>query len=92
MLPLAHMYGLAFEFLYQLAGGTQIFFLGKLPSPKVLLDSFAKVQPYMVVTVPLALDQLKGAQSINSLRALYADYYGGSAVVELRPADAPTCA
>lgn len=58
MLPLAHMYGLAFEFLYQLAGGTQIFFLGKLPSPKVLLDAFAKVQPYMVVTVPLVIEKI----------------------------------
>lgn len=45
----------------------------------------------MVVTVPLWLDELNGPQSIESLRALYADYYKGSAVVELRPADAPSC-
>ena len=45
----------------------------------------------MVVTVPLWLDQLDGSQSIESLRALYASYYQGSAVVELRPADAPAC-
>ena len=45
----------------------------------------------MVVTVPLWLDELNGEQSIESLRALYAGYYQGSAVVELRPADAPSC-
>ncbi len=45
----------------------------------------------MTVTVPLFADQLKGAASIEALRALYADYYGDSPVVELRPADAPSC-
>ena len=45
----------------------------------------------MVVTVPLWLDGLNGAQSIESLRAVYAGYYQGSSVVELRPADAPSC-
>ena len=45
----------------------------------------------MVVTVPLWFDQLDGPQSIESLRALYDNYYQGSAVVELRPADAPAC-
>lgn len=58
MLPMAHMYGLAFEFLYQLAGGTQIFFLGKVPTPKVLMDAFSKVQPYMIVTVPLVIEKI----------------------------------
>ena len=45
----------------------------------------------MVVTVPLWLDQLEGARSIETLRELYAGYYEGSPVVELRPADAPAC-
>ena len=45
----------------------------------------------MVVTVPLWAEELEGAQSIESLRALYADYYAGSPVVTLRPADAPSC-
>ena len=45
----------------------------------------------MVVTVPLWADQLNGEQSIESLHTLYADYYKGSAVVELLSADAPTC-
>ena len=45
----------------------------------------------MTVTIPLFADQLKGAASIEALRALYADYYGDGPVVELRPADAPSC-
>ncbi len=45
----------------------------------------------MVVTVPLWAEELEGAQSVESLRALYADYYAGSPVVTLRPAGAPSC-
>ena len=45
----------------------------------------------MTVTVPLFAQQLQKAASIEGLRALYGDYYGGSPVVELRPADAPSC-
>ncbi|NLA15417.1 MAG: long-chain fatty acid--CoA ligase [Bacteroidales bacterium] len=58
MLPMAHMYGMAFEFLYQLAGGTQVFFLGKVPSPKVLLNALATVKPYMLITVPLVVEKI----------------------------------
>lgn len=45
----------------------------------------------MTVSVPLFADQLKQAGSIKELRALYGEYYKGSTVVELRPADAPSC-
>ena len=45
----------------------------------------------MTVTVPLFAQQLQKAASIDGLRELYADYYAGSPVVELRPADAPSC-
>ena len=58
MLPLAHMYGMIWEFLYQLHGGSHIFFLGKVPSPKVLLNSFARIKPYMVITVPLVIEKI----------------------------------
>lgn len=58
MLPLAHMYGLIWEFLYQLHGGSHIYFLGKVPSPKVLLNSFALVKPYMMITVPLVVEKI----------------------------------
>ena len=58
MLPLAHMFGLAFEFLYQLAGGSHVYFLSRLPSPKILFNSFFKVKPYMVITVPLVIEKI----------------------------------
>lgn len=58
MLPLAHMYGMIWEFLYQLHGGSHIFFLGKVPSPKVLLNSFARIKPYMMITVPLVVEKI----------------------------------
>jgi long-chain acyl-CoA synthetase len=58
MLPLAHMYGMAFEFLYQVADGCHVHFLGKVPSPKVLLNSFARIQPFMIVTVPLVIEKI----------------------------------
>lgn len=45
----------------------------------------------MVVTVPLWAEDLEGAQSVESLRTLYENYYGGSPVVTLRPAGAPSC-
>ena len=58
MLPLAHMYGMIWEFLYQIHGGCHIYFLGRVPSPKVLLNSFAQVQPYMMITVPLVIEKV----------------------------------
>ncbi len=58
MLPLAHMFGLAFECLYQLAGGCHVYFLGKAPSPQVLTKAFSDVHPYMVLTVPLVVEKI----------------------------------
>jgi long-chain acyl-CoA synthetase len=58
MLPLAHMFGLTFEFLYQLAGGCHVYFLGKTPSPQVLMKAFSEVNPYMILTVPLVVEKI----------------------------------
>ena len=58
MLPLGHMYGMAFEFLYPLASGCHIFFLGKTPTPSVLIKALAEVKPYMLVTVPLVVEKI----------------------------------
>ena len=68
MLPMAHMYGMAFEYLYQLAGGTQVFFLGKVPSPKVLLDALATVKPYMLITVPLVIEKIFKSSVFPTIR------------------------
>lgn len=58
MLPLAHMYGMMFEFLYPLCGGTAIYFLGKTPTPALLLGAMKEVRPYLVVTVPLVMEKI----------------------------------
>lgn len=58
MLPLAHMYGLAFEFLYEFSVGCQIFFLTRMPSPKVIFQAFAEVKPNLVVAVPLIIEKI----------------------------------
>lgn len=58
MLPMAHMFGLAFEFLYAFCGGSHVYFLGRTPSPSTLLAAFAEVKPYILVTVPLVMEKL----------------------------------
>lgn len=57
-LPLAHAYGCAFEFLYCLSAGCHIYLLGKTPSPKILMETFAEVKPHLVVTVPLIIEKI----------------------------------
>ena len=58
MLPMAHMYGLAFEFLYPLCFGCHIFFLTRTPSPKIILQAFADVKPELVIAVPLIIEKI----------------------------------
>ena len=58
MLPLAHMYGMAFEYLYPLCGGGQVFFLGKTPTPTVLMQALADIKPYILITVPLVMEKI----------------------------------
>ncbi len=58
MLPLAHMFGMTIEFLYQVAGGCHVYFLSKTPSPSVLLRAYAETKPYMILTVPLVLEKI----------------------------------
>ena len=58
MLPLAHMYGLAIEMLFPLCKGCYVYFLGKTPSPKILMAAFAEVQPKLIIAVPLILEKI----------------------------------
>ncbi|HJD77004.1 MAG TPA: AMP-binding protein [Bacteroides reticulotermitis] len=58
MLPMAHMYGLAFEFLYEFAVGCQIYFLTRMPSPKIIFQAFAEVKPRLIVAVPLIIEKI----------------------------------
>ena len=58
MLPMAHMYGLAIEFIHPNVDGVTVYFLGKTPSPSTLLRAMKEVKPYMVVTVPLVMEKV----------------------------------
>lgn len=58
MLPMAHMYGLAFEFLYEFSAGCHIYFLTRMPSPKIILQAFAEVKPQLVIAVPLIIEKI----------------------------------
>lgn len=58
MLPMAHMYGLAFEFLYEVACGCHVFFLTRMPSPKIIFQAFADVKPHIVIAVPLIIEKI----------------------------------
>jgi long-chain acyl-CoA synthetase len=58
MLPLAHMFGMTIEFLYQVAGGCHVYFLGKTPTPATLLKCYAETKPYMILTVPLVIEKI----------------------------------
>lgn len=58
MLPMAHMYGLAFEFLYEFSAGCHIHYLTRMPSPKIIFQAFAEVKPNLVVAVPLIIEKI----------------------------------
>lgn len=58
MLPMAHIYGMVYEFLYPLAGGATVYFLGKTPAPSLLLRAMHDVHPYLVCTVPLVMEKV----------------------------------
>lgn len=58
MLPMAHMYGQAFEFLYEFCVGCHIYFLTRTPSPKIIFQAFSEVKPNLVVAVPLIIEKI----------------------------------
>ena len=58
MLPLAHMFGLTVEMLHPFVKGCHIYFLGRTPSPKILLGAFAEVNPKLIVAVPLVIEKI----------------------------------
>ena len=58
MLPLAHMYGMAFEFLYEFSVGCHIYFLTRMPTPKIIFQAFAEIKPHLVVAVPLIIEKI----------------------------------
>lgn len=58
MLPMAHMYGLAFEILLSVAKGCHVHFLTRLPSPQIIMNAFEKVKPSLIIAVPLIIEKI----------------------------------
>lgn len=68
MLPMAHAYGLAFEILNSISMGCHIHFLGKSPSPKVLMEMFSRVKPKLVLAVPLIIEKIVNRNVLPKLQ------------------------
>ncbi len=58
MLPSAHMYGMMFEFLFEMCQGCHVHFLTRLPTPQVILGAMAAVKPDLIISVPLVIEKI----------------------------------
>lgn len=58
MLPTAHMYGMMFEFLYQMVIGSHVHFLTRVPSPKIITQALQEVKPNIIIAVPLIIEKV----------------------------------
>jgi long-chain acyl-CoA synthetase len=67
ILPMAHVFGLAFEFMFPITMGCHITFLTKTPSPKVLLKAFGEIRPHLIFFVPLILEKIYKKQLLPTL-------------------------
>lgn len=66
-LPLAHAYGCTFDFLYPLIMGAHVTLLGKIPTPKVLLEAMERVRPNIIFCVPLIIEKIYRKQIVPFL-------------------------
>ena len=62
MLPSAHMYGLMFEFLFEITIGAHVHFLTRTPSPKVIMKAFSEIHPDVIIAVPLIIEKVYKSQ------------------------------
>ena len=62
MLPSAHMYGMMFEFLFEMTIGAHVHFLTRTPSPKVIMKAFSEIHPDIIIAVPLIIEKLYKSQ------------------------------
>ncbi|MBQ9356876.1 MAG: AMP-binding protein [Prevotella sp.] len=58
ILPMAHMYGMAIEFLFGFCNGSHLFFLNRLPSPTLIAKAFTEIKPALVISVPLIIEKI----------------------------------
>ena len=62
MLPTAHMYGMMFEFLFEMTIGAHVHFLTRVPSPKVIMNAFQEIRPDVIIAVPLIMEKVYKSQ------------------------------
>lgn len=58
ILPMAHMYGMAFEFMFEFIFGCHVFYLTRVPSPAIIAAAFAEVKPAIIIAVPLVIEKI----------------------------------
>ena len=58
ILPMAHMYGMAFEFIYEFLKGCHVYYLNRVPSPAIIAKAFAEIHPAIIIAVPLVIEKI----------------------------------
>ena len=58
ILPMAHMYGMAFEFIFEFLHGCHIYYLSRIPSPAIIAQAFTDVKPSIIIAVPLIIEKI----------------------------------
>ena len=58
MLPMAHMYGMAFEFIFEFLHGCHVYYLSRVPSPAIIAQALQEVKPKIVIAVPLIIEKI----------------------------------
>lgn len=58
MLPMAHMYGMAFEFIFEFLYGCHVYYLNRVPSPAIIAQALAEIKPVIVIAVPLIIEKI----------------------------------
>lgn len=66
-LPMAHVYGCAFDFLYSLSAGVHVTLLGMIPTPRNLLNAMQEVRPHLIITVPLIFEKIYKSRILPTL-------------------------
>jgi len=58
ILPMAHMYGMAFEFIFEFMHGCHIYYLTRVPSPAIIAQAFSDIKPSIIIAVPLVIEKI----------------------------------
>jgi long-chain acyl-CoA synthetase len=58
ILPMAHMYGMSFEFIFEFIKGCHIFYLTRIPSPAIIAEAFGRIKPAVIIAVPLVIEKI----------------------------------